>query len=196
MMASNLMLTASFRETTKPVVTITSPKAGQKVGVLGLTVAGTTTDNWQVTNVWYEVGTNGWLLVGTTNGYKTWAVTNLSLVTGTNVIKVYGGNLGGNDSLTNSVTVVATNVVVRPSVLARAAGAESPVVLVTGVRMTPGGLVFSVHISGEASGVIEVSTNLADWAAVTPFAGTNTSINFIDPGVTNASQRFYRVVGQ
>jgi hypothetical protein len=195
MMASNLTLTASFWETTKPVVTITSPKAGQKAGVSGWTVAGTTTDNWRVTNVWYEAGGNGWFPAGSTNGYKNWVVTNLSLVAGTNVIKVYGVNLGGNYSLTNSVTVVATNGVVVTAVQARVVEGTRPAVEVTGTRLTGGGLTFQLHITGAASGVIEVSSNLTDWAAMTNFAGTNASINFTDPGVTNASQRFYRVTG-
>ena len=196
MMASNLVVTANLVEVTRPVVTVTSPRAAQRVGVLGLTVAGTASDNWQVTNVWFSVGSNGWQPVMSTNGYKTWAAAFVSLSPGTNVIKVYGVNLGGIDSLTNSLAVVATNLAVLPTAVAQEVKAANPAVVVTGTRLEPDGLKFELQISGEASGIIQVSTNLTAWATVAHFAGTNTTISFTDPGATNSASRFYRAVEQ
>jgi hypothetical protein len=197
MMTSNLTLTASFVETTKPVVTITSPTANQKVGGAALTIKGTASDNWQVTSVWCQLNSNTWFAVSTTNNFKTWFVTNVSLGKGTNVIRAYGVNLGGSVSLTNSVTVVATNAPVNADTLARSLVADGAAeVLITGAQMTPGGLAFNLQITGAASGDIEVSTNLLTWETVAAFAGTNGTVQFTDPGATNASSRFYRAVGR
>jgi hypothetical protein len=194
-MATNLSFTANFAETTKPVVTITSPTANQKVGGLAFSIQGTATDNWQVTNVWYKLNSGGWLTVNTTNNYKTWSVTHLTLTKGTNLIRAYGLDLGGNYSLTNSVSVVATNAPVTPDALVRALVVGGPpAVLITGAQLTPDGLRFNLQITGGTSGDIQVSTNLTSWETVTNFAGTNTTLQFCDPGATNASRRFYRAV--
>jgi len=182
MMASNLTLTANFAETTKPVVTITNLAANQKVLYEPLIIKGTTSDNWLVSNVWCELGGGGWVAAGTTNGYKNWAVTNLSLVAGTNTVRVYAQNFGGLYSTTNSVSVVVTN---APS---------APMMSVTNERLTASGLAFSLQITGGASGVIQGSTNLSDWETVTNFAGTNTTINFYDPTAVNYRQRYYRAM--
>jgi hypothetical protein len=195
MMASNLTLTATFMETAKPVVAITNLAAVQRTSNTVITVKGTASDNWRVAKVWCEVGGNGWLAVSTTNNYQTWFATNLSLSFGTNVIRVYAENAGGNYSTTNSVTVVATNVLLAAHFVAAGVIAPSGVVI-TGVQMTAGGLQFNLQITGAVSGSIQASANLINWAAVTNFAGTNTTLHFRDPGATNAGARFYRVEGE
>ena len=192
MMASNLTLTARFVEVTKPVVTITNLIAGQKLNRAGFAVKGTTSDNWRVTNVWCccVSDPNGWLPASSTNLYQNWSATNLSLSFGTNLIKVYAVDQGGNNSGTNSVTVVVTNAVIT----AAATGLTPPVLWLTNAQITAAGLTFSLQVSGAAGGAIQVSTNLTDWASVTNFAGTNTTINFCDPAVTNGRRWFYRAV--
>ena len=195
MMASNLTLTGTFMETAKPVVAITNLAAVQRTSNKVITVKGTAGDNWRVAKVWCEVGGNGWLAVSTTNNYQTWFATNLSLSFGTNVIRVYAENAGGNYSTTNSVTVVATNVLLTTHFVAAGVIAPSGVVI-TGVQMTAGGLQFNLQITGAVSGSIQASANLINWAAVTNFAGTNTTLHFRDPGATNAGARFYRVEGE
>ena len=194
MMASNLTLTANFAETTRPVVTITNLTAGQKVASV-ISVKGTASDNWQVTNVWCEIGSGGWVTAVTTNGYKNWSVTNLSVFYGTNLVRVCAQNLGGLYSTTNTLSVVDTNLVVTADVLEKALVAQpAPVLSELGAHLTANGLALTLQITGAASGVIQVSTNLTDWATVTNFAGTNTAINFCDPAVTNFTQRYYRAV--
>jgi cytochrome b subunit of formate dehydrogenase len=108
---------------------------------------------------------------------------------------VYAENAGGNYSTTNSVTVVATNVLLTTHFVAAGVIAPSGVVI-TGVQMTAGGLQFNLQITGAVSGSIQASANLINWAAVTNFAGTNTTLHFRDPGATNAGARFYRVEGE
>jgi hypothetical protein len=194
MMASNLTLTANFAETTRPVVTITNLTAGQKVASV-ISVKGTASDNWQVTNVWCEIGSGGWVTAVTTNGYKNWSVTNLSVFYGTNLVRVCAQNLGGLYSTTNTLSVVDTNLVVTADVREKALVAQpAPVLSELGAHLTANGLALTLQITGAANGVIQVSTNLTDWATVTNFAGTNTAINFCDPAVTNFTQRYYRAV--
>ena len=193
-MASNLTLTANFVETTRPVVTITNPVSGRKLSAAGITVQGTAGDNWGVTKVWCQINASTWMAVLTTNNFKNWS-TNLNLSLGTNVIRVYALNFGGDYSLTNSVTVVATNVPPIPKLPAgRAVVTAPPGVFISGMQMTAGGLAFRLQITGAATGRLQVSTNLADWETVTNFAGTNTAVSFCDPGATNAACRFYRAV--
>jgi hypothetical protein len=182
MMASNLTLTANFVETSKPVVTITNLTANKRVNGGTITVAGTASDNWQLTGVWCQANASGWLAATSTNGYKNWTAVNLGLTAGTNLIKVYATDLGGNYSITNSVAIIATNV---PAI---------PVMVATNTRMTAAGLAFNLQITGSASGLIQASTNLTSWTTITNFAGTNTTLNFRDPMATNGGRRYYRAV--
>ncbi len=193
MMASNLTVQAAFVEVTAPTVAITNLAANQRTSNSVITVRGVTSDNWQVTNVWCGSAASGWLPAFSTNKFKNWSVTNVSLSFGTNTIRVYAVNLGGLYSGTNSVTVLATNVAVLtadlksvPSVVSR------PGVFITGLQLTPVGLAFRLQISGAAAGSIQVSTNLMGWDTMTHFVGTNTILNFCDPAATNSHSRFYR----
>ena len=69
---------------------------------------GTASDNWGVTNVWYQLNSNAWSLATSTNGWTNWTVT-LTLVAGTNTVKAYAVDLGANLSTTNSVSFVSSN---------------------------------------------------------------------------------------
>jgi hypothetical protein len=77
------------------------------------TVTGTASDVWKVSAVWYQL-TNAilaggtWSQAATTNGYTNWSTT-LTLAAGTNTVKAYAVNLGGNYSATNSVSFVSSN---------------------------------------------------------------------------------------
>ena len=55
---SNLTLQANFVETNRPTLMITAPTAGQHMTNAIATVAGTASDNWKVSAVWYQL-TNG-----------------------------------------------------------------------------------------------------------------------------------------
>ncbi len=185
-MASNLTLQASFVETNKPTLTITAPASGQHMSNAVATVAGTAGDVWKVSAVWYQL-TNGiqpggtWSQAGTTNSYTNWSTT-LTLAAGTNTVKAYAVNLGGNYSATNSVSFVSSN----SFKLQLAFGAGQP--------LGGNGLSLVLQLSTGLAGHIQVSTNLVDWVALTNFTGTNATLNFRDAAATNFNDRFYRAV--
>jgi hypothetical protein len=187
MMASNLTLQVTFADISKPTLLITAPANLQKMTNALATVVGTTTDNWKVNAVWYQL-TNGiltsgtWNLVtGTTNNYTNWTTT-VTLAAGTNLFKAYAVDLGGNYSTTSSVSVISSNTF------------QLQLAFTNALPLATNGLVFSLQLSPGLSGRILTSTNLADWITLTNFVGTNATLNFRDPGATNLSRRFYRAV--
>jgi hypothetical protein len=179
-MASNLTLLATFTETNRPNLTLTAPAAGQKLTNALATLIGTASDNWQVVAVWCQVNSNVWTLASTTNGYSNWTQT-VTLLAGTNTLKAYAQNLGGNFSLTNTLSVVSSNTFKLQLVLINA-------------TLTASGLNLGLQLSPGLNGHIQVSTNLLNWTMLTNFVGTNTSLTVHDPSATNASSRFYRAV--
>ena len=186
MMASNLTLQANFVETNKPTLTITAPTSGQHMTNALTTVMGTASDVWKVNAVWYQL-TNAilaggmWSQATTTNGYTNWSTT-LTLAAGTNTVKAYAVNLGGNYSATNSVSFVSSN------------SFKLQLTFVMGQPLASNGLNFVLQVSTGLAGHIQVSTNLVDWSTLTNFVGTNATINFRDAAAMNNSDRFYRAV--
>jgi hypothetical protein len=186
MMQSNLTLLASFVETNRPTLNITAPSSGQHMTNALATVTGTASDVWNVSAVWYQL-TNGilpggtWSQASTTNSYTNWSTT-LTLATGTNTLKAYAVNQGGNYSATNSVSFVSSNTF------------NLQLVFTNALPMKTNGLVFNLQLSTGLNGHIQVSTNLTSWATLTNFVGSNTTITFLDPAATNSSHRFYRAV--
>ena len=181
MMESNLTLQVSFADVTKPALTITAPTSGQHLTNALANVKGTASDNWKVTNVWYQLNTNAWSLATSTNGWTNWTVT-LPLVAGTNSIKAYAVDLGANGSTTNSVSFVSSNTFTLQ------------LGITAGELMTSNGLGFNLQVSPGLNGRIEASTNLVNWTTLTNFVGTNTTIYFRDPAAGNLNLRFYRAV--
>jgi hypothetical protein len=186
MMQSNLTLQANFAETNKPTLTITAPTSGQHMTNALATVTGTAGDIWGVNAVWYQL-TNGtltggtWSQATTTNSYTNWSTT-LTLAAGTNMVKAYAMNLGGNYSATNSVSFVSSN------------SFKLQLTFAAGQPLTVSGLNFVLQVSTGLVGHIQVSTNLTSWTTLTNFVGTNSTITFRDPAATNSSHRFYRAV--
>jgi surface antigen len=182
MMQSNLTLQANFLDVTRPTNTITAPTAGQHMTNALATVVGTARDNWKVAGVWYQLNNGAWNLVTTTtNNYTNWTQT-VTLVAGTNTLKAYAVDLGGNYSTTNSLSVVSSNTFMLQLAFTNA------------LPLKTNGLVFSLQLSKGLNGHIQVSTNLTSWTTLTNFVGTNTTLNFRDPAATNSSRRFYRAV--
>ena len=181
MMQSNLTLQANFLDVTKPTLTITAPANGQKMANALAIVTGTAADNWQVSNVWYQLNGGAWSLGTTTNSFTNWTTT-ATLVVGTNALKAFALDLGGNFSTTNVVSFVSSNTFKLQMNFA----VPQP--------LTTTGLNFSLQISPGLNGHIQVSTNLAVWNDLTNFVGTNTTLNFRDGAATNSSRRFYRAV--
>ena len=181
MMASNLTLQVGFVDITKPTLTITVPTSGQRMTNALANVKGTASDNWGITNVWYQLNTNDWCFATTTNGWTNWSVT-LTLVAGTNTVRAYAMDLGANFSTTNSVSFISSNT------FALQLG------FTAGPPMTGNGLGFDLQISPGLNGRIETSTNLANWVTLTNFVGTNATLHIRDAAATNFNQRFYRAV--
>jgi hypothetical protein len=181
MMQSNLTLQVNFADVTKPTITITSPTAGQKMTNALVNVKGTASDNWRVGSVQYQLNSGAWGLTTTTNGWTNWTAV-LPLIAGTNVIKAYAVDLGGNASTTNTVSVVSSNTFN----LRLGFSSAQP--------MASNGLQLSLEVSRGISGRVELSTNLKDWTTLTSFISTNTTMQFRDSAATNYNRRFYRAV--
>jgi hypothetical protein len=186
MMASNLTLQANFLDVTKPILIITAPTSGQHMTNALATVVGTASDNWKISAVWYQL-TNGiltsgtWNLATTTDNYTNWTTT-VTLAVGTNTVKAYAVDLGGNYSTTSSVSVLSSNTF------------KLQLNFTMNQPLTSTGLNFTLQISSNLNGHIQISTNLTSWATLTNFVGTNTTLNFRDSAATNYNRRFYRAV--
>jgi|GEM_PF-3165243 len=86
-MTSALSFTATFTDTQKPTVAITSPTAAQRIVTNGLVaVRGTATDNGVVTSVVCRVNSGAWVDAVTTNGWKNWCVLT-TLTAGSNLLE-------------------------------------------------------------------------------------------------------------
>jgi hypothetical protein len=181
MMASNLTLQVNFADVTKPTLTVSSPTSGQKMTNALATVIGTASDNWKVNGVWYQLNGGAWSLAATTNSFTNWTTT-LTLISGTNTVKSYALDWGGNFSTTNNLSVVSSNTFMLQLVFTNA------------LPLNTNGLFFSLQLSKGLNGHIQVSSNLTSWVALTNFVGTNTTLNFLDSAATNSSHRFYRAV--
>jgi hypothetical protein len=179
MMASNLALQINFVDVTKPTNTITAPTNGQHMANALATIVGTAKDNWKVAGVWYQLNNGPWKPSPTSNGWTNWT-TMLQLTTGTNTVKAYAMDLGGNFSKTNTLSVVSSD--------------TFKLQLAFSQPMKSNGVAFSLQLSKGLNGHIQVSSNLINWTTLTNFTGNNTTLNFRDPAATNSGRRFYRAV--
>ncbi len=181
MMVSNLAFVVNFQDTVKPAITITAPASGQHMTNALATVTGKASDNWQVAGVWYQLNNGKWSQPVSTNIWTNWTAM-VELQAATNTIKAYALDSGGNFSATNSVSFVSSNAFK----LELSFPSSQPLVT--------NGLNLALQLSPGLNGHILVSTNLADWATLTNFVGTNASLNFLDATATNLNLRFYRAV--
>ena len=104
-MQSNLVLTATFADVVKPVLTITAPTLNQRWSNAVFTTAGKVTDNGPVTNVSYQLNGGDWNPAQTANGWSNWTAS-LNLTPGTNTLRAYATDAAGNQSLTNSQKLI------------------------------------------------------------------------------------------
>jgi hypothetical protein len=181
MMQSNLTLQVSLAETSRPTLTLTAPVSGQRMTNALASVTGTASDKWGVNGVWYQLNSNAWNSAATTNLYTNWTQT-VTLLAGTNTVKAYALNLGGNFSATSSVSCFSSNTF------------QLQLVFTNALPLKTNGLFFSLRVSAGLNGHIQVSTNLTGWSALTNFVGTNSTLNFRDPAATSPDHRFYRAV--
>jgi len=98
-------------------------------------------------------------------------------------LKAYAVNLASLTSLTNSLTLVASNAF------------QLQLTFTAANPLATNGLNFSLALSPGVNGHLQVTTNLTSgWTTFTNFTGTNSLLNFRDPAATNSSPRFYRAV--
>jgi hypothetical protein len=180
-MASNLMFIANFADTAKPMLTITAPANGQRMTNALAYVKGTASDNWGVSNVWFQLNGNLWSLASSVNAYTNWTAI-LTLNAGTNTFKAYAVDLAGNHSATNSWSLISGNAF------------KLQLNFGPGRPMAGNGLAFNLLLSTNLNGRIQVSSNLINWVTLANFVGTNASQIFRDPAATNSQKRFYRAV--
>lgn len=102
-MASNLSLTASFRDFARPVCIITFPVSKHNVTNTPINVTGRASDNVGVTGVFVNLSSMGWLPAKLDDGTN-WKVDYLFLNQGGNTLQAYAVDAAGNASLTNTVT--------------------------------------------------------------------------------------------
>ena len=107
-MQSNLVLTATFADTQKPVLSLTTPTSGQRWSNALFTVTGKVSDNGPGGVVWYQLNGGAW---GSATGWSNWSA-NVTLNPGTNLISAYAQDTAGNRSPTNSA--VCTYVLTAP----------------------------------------------------------------------------------
>jgi uncharacterized repeat protein (TIGR03803 family) len=103
-MASNLTYTANFVDVGRPVVSILSPRANQKLSDAVFTATGKALDNVGVTSVYYQLNELGWTLAATANNWTNWTA-DLTLAPGVNVLQAFASDARGNLSRTNTVKV-------------------------------------------------------------------------------------------
>jgi len=192
LMRSNLSLTANFIETSLPKLTITSPQKNAKLNGSSVGMIGTASDPWAVTNVSYSVNSGAWNSASTGNNYSNWTAT-VTLSAGTNTIRVYAQNQGGLSSLTNSLKVIATNVLTLNLVINSQNQAPMQARSMAVAVPANKGFTFSLELSAGVPGHIEYSTDLVHWTTWTNFDGSSTLLQFNDPQAGESS-RFYRAV--
>lgn len=105
MMRSNLLLTVTFADVAKPVLTITAPTANERWSNAVFTVAGKATDNGPLAGVSYQLNGGAWATAQTANGWSNWTA-GVTLTRGTNSVSAYAMDAAGNRSATNSQKVV------------------------------------------------------------------------------------------
>jgi hypothetical protein len=110
---------------TAPTLMVTAPRPNAKVTNGTFTVTGTARDNVAVSNVWWQVNSNGWQLASQVNNtWSNWTAT-ATLVPGPNILQAYAVDTSGNVSKIS--TVKLTYILTSPlTVQINGSGAVSP----------------------------------------------------------------------
>jgi hypothetical protein len=105
-MSSNLTIIANFMDVARPVNVIKFPTVNKKWTNSVITVTGKAHDNVGVADVWFQINTNGWAEAETANSFTNWSATNLTVISGTNLVRAFALDAAGNVSLTNRVKFI------------------------------------------------------------------------------------------
>ena len=105
-MTSNLVITANYGETKRPVVTVVSAFTNADGVANQLFLRGTASDNVGVTGVFYQLNLGAWQPVTlTTNNWTNWVVQLDNLLPGINSFNVYALDAGSNVSYTVPIQI-------------------------------------------------------------------------------------------
>ena len=100
-MRSNLVLTANFFDSSRPVIVITQPKLNQQKTNSTFSAQGKARDNVGVAAVWYQFNGLGWHLATVADDGTNWSTPDFTLRSGSNLIQAFALDAAGNTSLTN-----------------------------------------------------------------------------------------------
>jgi hypothetical protein len=85
----------------RPTITITAPRTGQSFNIDLVHASGKASNNVGVASVWYQLNNGPWLQA---SGASSWTADLSALIGGTNVLRLFSLDTGGNPSLTNKVS--------------------------------------------------------------------------------------------
>ena len=105
-MSTNLVIIANFRYVARPVNVILFPKVNTQSTNSDIIVTGKAHDNAGVSSVWVQINTNDWAEAGTINSFTNWSATNLTVISGANLVRAFAVDAAGNVSLTNSIKFI------------------------------------------------------------------------------------------
>ena len=193
-MTTNLALHANFVDTTRPTLSIVTPKTRQKL-TNGIIVAdGRATDNAAVQAVYYSLNGSAWSAAVLATNSSQWSAT-LILTPGTNTVLAYALDTSGNASTTHSVTF-EYQTAAQPQIVAQASAAlaeEQTAPAILEALAAPANGQFALSITGTAGQtyVLQVSTDLLNWSSV---ATNQSPFTFVDTDAAKYPQRFYRSI--
>jgi hypothetical protein len=195
-MTTNLSLHANFVDSTKPKLSIATPRARQKLTNGIIVATGKATDNVAVRAVYYSLNGSAWSAAVLTTNSSQWSAT-LALTPGNNLLLAYALDTSGNSSATHSVTfeyqLVAQPQVVAQSPAALAVEQTAPAILAAVAPPASGQFALSVTGTAGAFYVVQVSTDLINWSAV---ATNQSPFTFLDTDAPKYPQRFYRSISR
>jgi hypothetical protein len=162
-------LTATYLDTNRPTLSITSPTNNQRWSNSTFTAAGTAKDNVQVSNVFCQLNGGGWTLA--TPGNTTWTnwTATLAPLESTNVFEAYAQDTSGNNSLTNKVVflyIPSATLTVRTNGNGSITPVDNGKLLAIGTNYTltaapSNNWIFSNWVGGTTTPYLQLSTNLS-----------------------------------
>ena len=190
-MVSNLVLQANFADVQRPTLAITNPgPSGLRASNALVDVKGWARDNDRVTNVWVRVNQGPTRPAQTLNNWTNWALPNLGLTPGTNLLRAYAADASGNLSPTNTLAVVLDH---TPSLLsATFVTLGQPAPRIGALAVKPGDSV-ELSLAGlpGRSYEIQVSSDLTKWETVATVPTVDGAIQFSEAEAW-WQMRFYR----
>jgi hypothetical protein len=184
-MASNLLITANFKDVKSPTNLITFPGANQKWSNSVITVAGKAGDNVGVTAVGVQINNGGWTAAQTVNGFTNWLAAGLPVGFGTNIVQAYALDAAGNVSATNVVKFLG---IVAPASLAGYAATLKPSVGKQEISVVWGDGTYSQAGVGSDTNANDYGAGVFDYVPTGPNTAvlTNLDVGMLSAlGVTN-----------